>query len=98
MRYELGQKWLPQLVANEARVASRLASWGAKSAVERGSIIWRAAGGNPFKAFLPRLKDVFAPIAPNALRTGPTPLSGTAVWLGLEGGYVGANAAIGCEK
>jgi hypothetical protein len=70
-KYELGQKWLPQLASR----AGRVDRWVAKPVLERGEIILRAAKGNYFKAYFPRAMDIFKPWAPRALSTGPTPLS-----------------------
>jgi hypothetical protein len=77
--YELGQKWLPRMASR----SGRLESWIARPVVERGEIVLRAAKGNWVKALLP--DKIFAPMAPRALRTGPTPLAGGAVYSGITG-------------
>ena len=76
--YELGQKWLPHL-SNPAN-AGKLAMWMRRTEVQRGHLLLRAANGNWLKAFLPRKSaDLLKPFAPNALKTGPTPLSSAGV-------------------
>ena len=69
-KYELGQKWLPQL----GNRAGRIARWNRHDPVAKGNIILKASGGNWAKALAPK-GNPFNPMVPKALGTGPTPLA-----------------------
>jgi RHS repeat-associated protein len=73
-RYELAQKWLPQL----SRRPGRVSRWIQKPIEERAEIIWRAAKAKPIPpiaAYFPKLKEIFSPFSRTARSTLPTPLA-----------------------
>jgi len=92
-RYELGQKWLPQL----ANRAGRIERWAAKPVLERGEIILRAAKGNYLKAYLPKAAEIMKPFAPGAIKTLPTPLAASALYGGAQAVRAAMNEC-GCPK